>query len=204
MTFRPRLQPTPSAAAASSDAALVDSLGRGDGSALAEVVHRFGSRVHGYLSSYLGDANRCDEITQETFVRLFERPDAWDRGKELGLWLLRVAHNLATDLMRREGRRRRVLQGLVLLAPDATVHHPERAGPAPDADVAEREFTAALDQALETVPQRFRAVFVLREFEGLAYGEIGEVLGLSPKTVSSRLHRARLFLQGRLRRFTEP
>lgn len=66
---------------------------------------------------------------------------------------------------------------------------------APDADVAREQLRHLLEQAVASLPQSFRSVFVLREVEGLSVEDTAEALGIPPPTVKTRLHRARLKLQ---------
>jgi len=176
---------------AGDDRTLMASVVRGDASAAEILVQRHGGRVWRYLGHVCGDRSWVDDLAQETLARAVQRAALYDPEYPLEVWLLRIARNLAIDLSRRERRHQRV-----------EIRDEEAAKAAgPHAALEAREFRSAFDAAVRELPAGYREVFVLREFEGLDYASIGAVLDLSPKTVSSRLHRARLRLQGALGRF---
>ena len=72
-----------------------------------------------------------------------------------------------------------------------------------DARAINNEIRQTLEQAISKLPEEYRAVFVLRDIDGLSNKEVGEILGLSIPAVKSRLHRSRLMLRRKLKRFYE-
>lgn len=117
------------------------------------------------------------EILQEVFVKLAREPGLLKEARDPRAFLVRLAHNLAIDRVRRRGTR---------------AQHEEQFGegespvvlPAPGAD--EAAFSSALSAALGRLPPEQRAVVHLKLWEGLTFAEIGETLGVSPNTVASR------------------
>ncbi len=171
-----------------SDADILARLRKGDDLALDELIERFGSRLTSYLDRIVRDHSWVDDLLQEVFVRVFQNAGRYDPRFTVTAWLFSIARNLAVDFLRREGRRRR--------------HQPQAARQEALAStvttVEQREFAKQLDLAIEELPEVYGSVFLLRDREGLSYEEIGDVLGISVKTVSSRLHRARVQLRDRL------
>ncbi len=179
-----------------SDRDLLLALQAGDETALDGLIDVFGQRVRSFLGHLVGSSGWADDLTQETFVRIYERAEQYRVEHEVSVWVFRIARNLALDLLRREKVRRRVqsieTEGRL---PDV--------GPGPLAELERREFEELMTQSIAKLPETFRSVFVLRDVEQLSYEEIAAVLEISPKTVSSRLHRARCILRDELQEYLE-
>lgn len=158
--------------------------------AVEALVARHGDRLCSFLTRLVRDPAWAEDLTQETLLRALREPDQYDPQWPLCTWLFRIGRNLALDLLRREMARS---------ARDRRAHAATEALPAV-VTAEHQEFQAALEQALQQLPEGFRTVFVLRDGENLTYEEIAAVLGIPVKTVSSRLHRARQQLRALLGR----
>jgi RNA polymerase sigma-70 factor, ECF subfamily len=130
------------------------------------------------------------DLLQELFVRVAQRPERLQGVREERAFLLRLAHNLAIDLIRRRGAREK--------------HHQQFAGetvpifaPAPEAD--EGAFREALSAALGELPAEQRAVVHLKLWEGLTFEQIAELLGIPLNTAASRYRYGLDKLRERLR-----
>ena len=186
------------------DAALMECLTRGDEVALDEVIQRWGARVRTYLGHLVRDASWADDLTQEVFVRVFERASTYNPAWSFSVWLFRIARNLCVDLMRREDVHHRAMDSIRegRTAPEGTAPTASQSR-SPLSHLQDAELHQQYQQALERLPEAFRSVFVLKEMEGLSYEEIAEVVGAPVKTVSSRLHRARTQLRKQLTRYLD-
>jgi RNA polymerase sigma-70 factor (ECF subfamily) len=174
------------------DAALLRRATAGDALAFEALVERWGDRVHGFLAHLLRDHGAADDVAQETFVRVFERASTFDPRQAFAVWLLRIARNLAIDRLRRTALERAVAaKAAAAASPYAREREPPEA-------LVEHEFGERFRAALAELAEPFRTAFVLREFEGLSYEEIGAITDVSPKTVSTRLCRAREQLRAAL------
>ncbi|MCK5943395.1 MAG: sigma-70 family RNA polymerase sigma factor [Planctomycetes bacterium] len=176
------------------DGQLLDRASRGEAAAVDVFVDRFGDRLQSLLVRIVRDHAWADDLVQETIVRAMRDAHRFDDRFPLAVWLFRIARNLALDLLRREGRHR---------LRNARVAPRDAAAPAAITTVEHKEFQIALEGALQQLPEAFRTVFLLRDGEGLSYEEIAQVLTISPKTVSSRLHRARQQLRAHLQEHLE-
>ncbi len=163
----------------------------GDAGAVDAFVARFSDRLGSYLLRLVRDRAWTDDLVQEALVRALRDAARYDAAWPVAVWLFRIGRNLALDLLRREGAHRLRVARLAGQAADTA--------PAAITTAEHREFQRALEAALQRLPESFRSVFLLREREGLDYEQIGQVLGISAKTVSSRLHRARSQLRHWLR-----
>lgn len=164
-----------------SDAALLQRYAAGDREAAGQIAARHLPQVFRHARRLLGDAAAAEDVAQEAMMRLWKVAPAWRVGEaKVGTWLYRVTANLCTDQLR---RRRTV--GL-----DAAAEAPD---PGPDA--AGRIQTAArrdaLQDALDSLPERQREAVVLRHIEGLANPQIGQIMGLGTRAVESLVARGK-------------
>jgi RNA polymerase sigma factor (sigma-70 family) len=134
------------------------------------------------IDRYLGDASLASDIVQETFVRLYRRGTMPD---DLRAWLVSVALNQARDEQRTRARRLRLLRRR---APE---EHMGDAAPSPEDDVLSAERRTLVRRALDTLPQRDRALLLLRE-EGYSYRELAVALEIVEASVGTLLARAKV------------
>lgn len=181
------------------DRELMRRLVGGDREALGPIMERHHRRIYRIALSYLRDADDALEVVQETFVRAYQNAARWDPASAVEPWLVRIAINHAIDRYRRGRRRRRAEEPLDQADRD---RDPRLAAeePSPERQVLGREVAERIDSALRSLPERQRAVFVLRHYEERSLEEIARTLDLSLGTVKSSLHRAvrrlRLRLEG--------
>lgn len=180
-----------------SDSDLLAALRRREERAFVVLFESYSDPVFRLAAGLLGDEAEAEGVVQETFLRLFERLEQFEGRSSLSTWLYRVAYNKSIDLL----RRRRVTISLDDTPDDEEMVAPTiladwRAGP--EILLSEAEMTAALEQAIAALPEKYRAIFLLREVEGMTTEETAVITNLSINTVKVRLHRARLFLRERL------
>lgn len=143
--------------------------------------HRRLFMVAYHLTSSRHDA---EDIVQEVFVRLHDKLERFQGDAMLSTWLYRMTVNASLDALRRFKRRQKWETSLALVVNEDGFAR-ESSGQLDHIEVSEK-----LRQALSRLRKPFRAVIVLRDFEGMAYDEIAEVLQIDKGTVASRLHRA--------------
>ena len=130
---------------------------------------------------YLGDRQKAEDVTQDVFVRFLTRNPVLEDGKEKA-WLLKVALNLCRDFWRSAWVRRVVLG-----------HPAFELFPAED-EVGTLTDSAALAEAVHSLPAPFKEVVLIHYYQGYGVSEIAEMLGIAEGTVSSRLSRSRIRL----------
>jgi RNA polymerase sigma-70 factor, ECF subfamily len=169
----------------------VDAL-RGSGAACEALVKRFERPVYNLIARLVQDPGMAEDLTQDTFVKMFRALGTFDPRLRFSSWLFRIAHNTAIDYLRQ--------RRLAVVAPAVDEDNEERDTLASIADVAavspekaasNRELAAALDAAIDRLRPEYRSAIVLRHQEGLEYDEIAHVLDLPLGTVKTYLHRAR-------------
>jgi RNA polymerase sigma-70 factor, ECF subfamily len=169
------------------DRHLMARLAAGDREALAPLMGRHYRRLYRIALSYLRQPDDALDVVQEAFVKAYQSASRWDGSAEAGPWLSRITVNLSIDRWRRNRRRAQTFTPLVEGDHAATLAD---GGPAPDRRVEGREAGERLATILRELPERQRAVVVLRHYQDLSLEEIAGTLGMSLGTVKSSLHRA--------------
>ena len=157
-----------------------------------EIVREHADRVYRLAYRLTGNPHDAEDLTQETFVRVFRSLATYKPGTFEG-WLHRITTNLFLDMVRRRARIR--MEAL----PDDSDRIPGE-GPEPERVFSDTHLDPVLQDALDELPPEFRAAVVLCDVEGLSYEEIGATLGVKLGTVRSRIHRGRAALRSSLER----
>jgi RNA polymerase sigma-70 factor (ECF subfamily) len=127
-------------------------------------------------------------VAQDAMLRFFRSLGRFDASRPVRPWLLRIVRNLIRD----RGRRQRVRKTESLEPEDGVLRfEPRDPAPGPEALAERRQLQTMLWECLTELPDEFREVIVLRDYQDLAYAEIAEALKIPRGTVMSRLHRAR-------------
>jgi RNA polymerase sigma-70 factor, ECF subfamily len=170
------------------DTLLVDAARRGDLDAFEVLVRRYQEPVYRVALRMLGSESDAQDAGQDAFIRAWRSLAGFRGDSGFATWLYRIVTNRCLNML---AARRPV-------EPLTEAHTDPRADPAEIADRRDR-FRAVADSILALPPEQ-RAALVLREFQGLTYEEVAEVLGVSPAAVKGRIHRARLAVAERLGR----
>ena len=184
------------------DLAAVEGASGGEGSPFETLVRKYQGWVFTLAYRMLGDRAEAEDMAQEIFLKVYRSLLQFERKSSFSTWLYAIATNHCLNHV--ESRRRRPrLQEMIRPGPTESNSDPVEArvaDPAPGGDqVLEQADLRRLiqEQILRLTPEH-RAILVLRDIQGLAYEEIGGLLGLESGTVRSRLHRARTELKERL------
>lgn len=152
-----------------------------------ELVRQHADRVYRLAYRLSGNQQDAEDLTQETFIRVFRSVQNYQPGTFEG-WLHRITTNLFLDMVRRRGRIR--MESL----PEDYDRVPAE-GPNPEQIYHDARLGPDLQAALDSLAPEFRAAVVLCDIEGLSYEEIGATLGVKLGTVRSRIHRGRQALR---------
>jgi RNA polymerase sigma-70 factor (ECF subfamily) len=192
MTGRPQ-----TAVASLKDVALARLCAERDATAVRHVITANNQRLFRAAWSILRDRSESEEAVQAAYLKAFGRIGDYEGRSALSTWLTRIVINEALGRLRANRRRHAALeeQGVSVLETyrEALMRGSEPV--APDANVAREQLRRMIEQAVAGLPQSFRAVFVLREVEGLSVEETAEALGIAVPTVKTRMLRARRKLQ---------
>ncbi|MEO6879375.1 MAG: RNA polymerase sigma factor SigE [Mycobacteriaceae bacterium] len=152
-----------------------------------EVVRQHADRTYRLAYRLSGNAQDAEDLTQETFIRVFRSLSTYQPGTFEG-WMHRITTNLFLDMVRRRNRVR--MEAL----PEDYDRVPGD-GPSPEQAWSASNLDPDLQEALDSLAPEFRAAVVLCDVEGLSYEQIGATLGVKLGTVRSRIHRGRQALR---------
>ena len=180
------------------DADLIRRCLAGDQRACRDLVRRYQRPVFSVLMRVVRRVEDAEDLTQETFVRVFRALDRYDPERPFTAWLFTIATRLAIDQLR---RRRVQTVSLNISEPGSTeertidVRDP---GPLPDEITSNAEEEKQTQDLIDSLPEHYRIVVLLRHQQDLSYEEIAEALNLPLGTVKARIHRARALLKARI------
>ena len=185
----------------SPDDELIARLRRGDESALNALICRYKKRLYHFIRRAIPDDEAAYDILQETFIRLYYRVDTYDSRYTFSTWLYQIAINLCRDYARKHKQR------LVSLdqppgAEDGT-YHDILAASAPNAEdsAVARQALVQLSREIQKLPHKLKTALILFAVEENSQERCAELLGVTPKTVETRVYRARKILEEHLKKF---
>lgn len=184
-----------------SDHALLEATRTGDGDAFAELVGRYRNQITSYIYRMTNDYDGAVDLAQETFVRVYRAADRYQQSHAFSTYIYRIATNLAISELRKRKRRRLVsLTGFFQTRDggEPVEFNPPDDRPLQDCELVETERRNAVQRAIGTLPEKYRAPLILRDVEGRSYEEISRILCTSEGTVKSRISRARGFLREKM------
>lgn len=180
---------------------LVRALQEGDENALAELIQKYQQPFFRFICRYVGNEETARDILQETFVRLYFNARKFEPRAKFSTWLYAIAANLCRDYLRSRQRREAYLTTSFEAFPESEppLERDPSAGPAQPADIlAGREQLAALEKAIGELPHKLKSALILFSIEGHSQQECADLLGVSVKTVETRVYRARKILEKNL------
>jgi len=165
---------------AAADVELVEGALDGSEQAFRELVRRYERLVFGIIVRLVRHPARAEELSQDAFVKAFRALHTYDRSRKFSAWLLKIAHNVAIDELRKYAPEVAELDPSI---PDASAP-PQRL-------VEHRELAEALRTAMDRLRPEYRELVAMKYEQELEYEEIVDITGLPLGTVKSSLHRAR-------------
>jgi RNA polymerase sigma-70 factor (ECF subfamily) len=184
-----------------SDLELVGLLKKGSKAAFEELLTRYSEKV-GNLSLRITRSHEdAEEIVQDVFVTVYLKIKNFEGKSAFSSWLYRITVN--TAFMKLRKRKKHTAFSIDDLAYQEQVSQSEMRSETSDVDFisSRHEMKGRLEEAIERLPEDYRAIFILRDIDGLSNQEVGEILSISVPAVKSRLHRSRLMLRKRLEKY---
>jgi RNA polymerase sigma-70 factor (ECF subfamily) len=188
-------------AAADPDVGLMLRVQQGDEAAFQELFRKFSPRILQLARRFVGSAAQAEELTQDVFVQVFRFRHRYKPQSRLATWLFTIATNLCLNELRRPERQLRVDLWERRENEDGpeSPSLPDTEGPTPEEGAATRELSRRIEAAVAELPPKQRAALLLSRVDGLAYRDVGEVLGCSEGAVKALLFRATQSLKRTLR-----
>jgi RNA polymerase sigma-70 factor, ECF subfamily len=173
------------------DKELVRRVKKGDKQAFDLLFSRYQHKIINLVSRYLRDQDDVQDVAQEAFIKAFRALPSFRGDSAFYTWLYRIAINTAKNHIVARSRRP---PGSDLDVEDAEFLDGSdvlRESESPDALLARDELSAAIDVAISQLPEDLRSAVTLREFDGLSYEQIAQIMECPVGTVRSRIFRAR-------------
>ena len=167
----------------SSDEHLLELALQGDDGSFGELVGRWQKRIFGFIRRYVGNSEDARDLTQDTFAKAFQNLDRLSDPASFSSWVYKIALNECRMRFRKEGKLRRTPYEDYLESDQVEIDErtPERA-------LAGKEEADALHRAFERLPEEQKTVILMKEYQGLKFHEIAEILEIPLSTVKSRMY----------------
>jgi RNA polymerase sigma-70 factor (ECF subfamily) len=182
-----------------SDRQLVDKVLSGNRNAFDMLVLRHQHKVYSLVSRFVSDSAEVEDICQEAFIKAYRALPSFRGDSAFYTWLYRIAINTAKNHVLARKRRPLTSDMQVDEAEISETNSALSDIADPESNLATQNLKKAIFDAIEELPDDLRTAFTLREFSGLSYEDITEVMGCPVGTVRSRIFRAREMIDGKIR-----
>lgn len=171
----------------------------GNQEAYKELMHRHRPAIYHIVFKFVREKEATDDLVQETFMKAFAALETYRSEYKFSTWLYRIAANSAIDYLRRQKIKTLSIDNPIETADGRSEievadysYHPER-------DMEDREKRLSIQEAIDSLPEKYRLVILYRHKEDRSYEEIAEALNIPIGTVKARIFRARELLKKKLR-----
>jgi len=171
---------------------------KGDQRAFAEIVDMYKDKLYHLAFRMTSNRQEAEDVVQETFLRVYKNLDRYDENQKFSTWIYRIATNLCIDRLRKrkaiysldaESADHEGLDGYAMLPSDDRT---------PESELLLSETQRLIQEAIATLPIKYKSVMILRYLQDLSLQEISDVLDMPVTTVKTRVHRGREFLRKKL------
>lgn len=174
-----------------SDEDLMGFVQKGREAAFSELVIRYNDRLHNFLFRYTQNHKDCEDLVQETFLRVHKSRHSYERIAKFSTWMYTIAINLAKSLYKKKKKMQLISIHKNENDPDAFEIILEDSVILQDEELHQNLSLQKLGEALSSLQSEFRNVVILRDIEQMSYEEISEKLNVPMGTVKSRINRGR-------------
>jgi RNA polymerase sigma-70 factor, ECF subfamily len=172
-----------------SDYRLIERVKNGDMVAFNQIVDKYKNRLMNVIFRMVQNSEEAQDIVQETFLRVYQHRESFDFRHCFSTWLYTIALNLARNELRK--RKRFKFFDIFDMQGKENEIAVEMALPS--------NLPQALEKALESLPEKYKTAFVLRDVQELPYEEVAQIMNIPLGTVKSRVNRARAILKDKLK-----
>lgn len=174
------------------DAQLIKNFLDGDVNAFNTLVWRWEKNLFNFTLRYVGDPEDAKDICQKTFIRVYRNLAKLREPDKFSTWMYQIAVNLCRDELKRKNRRgffsldilRETRSGIE----KELEREPSYGYGEPDKELQNIDLRDVLNQALQSIPEEQRVVVIMKEYQGLKFTEIADILEMSTNTVKSRMY----------------
>jgi RNA polymerase sigma-70 factor (ECF subfamily) len=193
---------------ATDDLTLVKRVRSGDQRAFKLLVERYQRKIYSVALGMVKDKEEALDVSQEAFIKVYKYLDHFKGDASFYTWLYRITVNICIDVLRKKGHGRHDQvefdETVAMETSEANIGAlGSRLGTNPQKSALRRELATKIQEALEQVPEKHRAILLLREIEGMSYEDLARTLEIPKGTVMSRLFHARAKVQKILSEYLE-
>jgi len=182
-----------------SDSEIVKRVRAGDRALFEILMRRHNQQIYRAARAIVKNETEVEDVMQQAYINAYLHLDQFEERSQFSTWLTRIAVNEAIGRREKTKTAERINERLeenrVEKNRGTVVDTFTSAQPSPEHQAYARELQRVLEQAVDELPDTYRAVFMLRDVEGLSTSETGEGLGLGEEAVKTRLHRARAMIR---------
>ena len=177
-----------------SDEELVKKVKNGDVDAFEQIITKYEKKIFGLIYNMLRNENEIEDVAQEVFIKVYKNLDKFHGDSSLYTWIYKIATNLCLDQIKK--RKEVIYIDEKLQLDDGEVEFQIPSDEKLQDEIYEqKELKQKLESCIDKLPEKQKAMIVLRDIKGLSYDEIAEILDLKLGTVKSQINRARLKLK---------
>lgn len=184
-----------------SDTELITKFQTGDQESYVELISRYTEKVFNLALRLTRSQEDAEEVLQDVFLTVYRKIDKFEGKAAFSSWLYRITVNTAFMSLRKRKQHPTVSMEEI----NPMVKESWTGNSSEQSDVnylsTRHQLREVVEGAISKLPEEYRAIFLLRDVDGLSNQEVGEILQLSVPAVKSRLHRSRLMLRRKLQRF---
>lgn len=177
-----------------SDEEVIRKIQQGDKQLFDILMERYRRKIQLLAWRMLGNQADGEDLAQEIFLKVYNKIDKFNFLSQFSTWLYRVALNACYDYLRKKR----------LCITDIALENLDLSVPGPEKHFESQSSLKMINQAINRLPAKSRAIIILRLYQDLNYQEIGEILKIKPETAKMRYYRARLKLQDELKNIFLP
>ncbi|RJG17613.1 RNA polymerase sigma factor SigW [Paenibacillus thiaminolyticus] len=173
---------------------------KGDTRAFAEIVELYKDKIYHLAYRMLNNRHEAEDVVQDTFLRVYRNLDRYDENQKFSTWIYRIGTNLCIDRLRKrkpnysldaEMTEQEGVDGYAMIPSDDRT---------PESYLIVSETQRMVQEAINSLPSKYRSVMVLRYLQDMSLQEISDVLDMPVTTIKTRVHRGREFLRKKLER----
>lgn len=170
-----------------SDEQIVVAVCEGDTASFALLIDRYQNKLYYYALKYVAEADKAEDIVQESFIKIYTNLNSFDQTKKFSSWAYRITHNQLIDSIRKQ-------KPTVSLEANEWINNIADNNVDIVADMELSQTKLEVQRAIAGLASKYKDVIILHYFEGYGYGEISEILCIPTSSVGTRLRRARVRL----------
>lgn len=177
---------------------LVEKAKNGDVKAFEQLIKSTSGRMYNLGLKLLRNKEDAADLMQETYIKAYEHLGSFRGSAAFSTWLYRIATNLALMKMRRDKNKKVSVERLKEAAQPSNIKEMPDWTHNPAYNFKKNELKELLNKAVDSLPLKYKSVFVLHDIEGFPIAEVADMLSLSEPAVKTRSHRSRLYLREKL------